>query len=240
MKDNENLHQGHRERMVQKILNAPNGLLDHELLEVLLYSFLPRVDTNPIAHKLIQMFGSLEGVFSASLEQLRSVKGVGEKTAINIYLIGVIARKINFSGKKFAKNSLEANKKDLIEYFRGERTEKSIVMLFDDKFINLTTLVYNGISRSTASCDVSEIVNAIALHKPKYLLMAHNHLSGILFPSAQDDFTTKKINLVCDLNGVDFIDHVIVSGEKLFSYRSEGRLDYIKESANLDTVIKKL
>lgn len=240
MKDNDNVHSGHRDRMIQKIINAPNGLLDHELLEVLLYGCLPRIDTNPIAHKLIQMFGSIEGVFSATLEQLRSVKGIGEKTAVNIYVIGLIAKKINFNNEKKAKNSLEANKKDIINYFKDESIEKTIVRLFDDKFVCLTTLVYNGINRSTSSCDVSEIVNAIALHKPKYLLMAHNHLSGVLVPSAQDDFTTKKINLVCDLNGVNFIDHVIVYKEELFSYRNEGRLNYIKEHANLDNVIKKL
>ena len=240
MKDNDNVHLGHRVRMIKKILNAPDGLLEHELLEVLLYSFLPRVDTNQIAHKLIQMFGSIEGVFSASVNQLRSVKGVGEKTAANIYLIGVIARKINFNNVKKAKNSLEANKKDLIEYFKNEPYEKSIIILFNDKFVNLTTLVYQDGNKSTASCDVSEVVNAFALHKPKYAMLAHNHISGVLEPSEQDDFTTKKISLVCELNGVDFIDHVIVVKDKVYSYRSEGRLDYIKESANLKNVINKL
>lgn len=240
MKDNDNLHLGHRERMVQKILSAPDGILDHELLEVLLYSSLPRIDTNAIAHKLIQMFGSIEGVFSASIDKLRSVKGIGEKTAANIYVIGVIARKINFNNAKKAKNSLEALKKDLINYFANETTEKSIIMLFDEKFVVLTTLVYKGASRTTSSCDVSEVVNAIALHKPKYALLAHNHLSGALVPSTQDDYTTKKINLVCDLNGVNFVDHVIVAKDKFFSYRTEGRLDYIKEHANLESVIKKL
>ncbi len=240
MKDNDNVHFGHRERMVQKILNAPNAIHEHELLEVLLYSFLPRVDTNKIAHKLIQMFGSIEGVFSASIDQLRSVKGIGDKSAANIYVIGVIAKRLNFNKEKRAKNSLEANKKDLIEYFKNETFEKTIVILFNEKFVKLTTLIYQDNSKSTTSCDVSEIVNAFALHKPKYALMAHNHVSGVLAPSEQDDFTTKKINLVCELNGVEFVDHVIVSKDKFFSYRNEGKLDYIKESANLKNVINKL
>ncbi len=240
MKEHDNVHQGHRERMVQKILNAPNGLLEHELLEVLLYSALPRVDTNGIAHKLIQMFGSIEGVFSASVDQLRSVKGIGDKTATSIYVLGVIARKLNFNKEKRGKNSLEANKKDLIEYFKHETYEKTIIILFDEKFVNLTTLIYQDKSKSSASCDVSEVVNAFALHKPKYAMLAHNHVSGVLYPSEQDDFTTKKINLVCELNGVDFIDHVIVYKDKFFSYRTEGRLDYIKERVNLKNVITKL
>ena len=240
MKENDILHRGHRERMVQKILASPNGLLDHELLEVLLYGSLPRVDTNAIAHKLIQMFGSIEGVFSASLDQLRSVKGIGDKTATNIFVVGVIAKKINLSNSKKVKNSLEANKKDLINYFKNETVERSIVILLDEKFVKLTTLIYGGTNKNTASLSVAEIVNAIALHKPRYAILAHNHLSGVLTPSAQDDFTTKKINLVCDLNGVNFVDHVIVCKDKFFSYRNEGRLDYIKEHASLENVIDKL
>ncbi len=240
MKAKDTLHAGHRERMMQKILSAPNGLLDHELLEVLLYNFLPRIDTNPIAHKLIQMFGSIEGVFSASIEQLRSVSGIGEKTAGHIYTIGVLCKKIKFNECKKRKNSFEANKKDLIEYFKNENTEKSVVLLFDANFVTLTKLFYREESKSTTSCDVAEIVNAIALHKPAYALMAHNHLSGSVEPSEQDDFTTKKLNLICELNGVNFIDHIIVYKDKLFSYRTNGRMDYIKENANLKTLIKKL
>ena len=89
----ENLHAGHRERVIKKFITSNNGVLDHELLEILLFSFLPRIDTNPIAHRLIQTFGSLKGVFLATTEQLLSVKGIGKKTAANIKLIGMIYEK---------------------------------------------------------------------------------------------------------------------------------------------------
>lgn len=74
-----NPHLGHRARMTEKVLNNPTVLADHELLEVLLYGTLPRIDTNPLAHKLLEVFGSLENLFSADMKELMVVKGVGEK-----------------------------------------------------------------------------------------------------------------------------------------------------------------
>ena len=189
---------------------------------------------------LPSQFVDMKALMGDSSDNIPGVAGVGEKTAANIYAIGVLCKKIKFNENKKRKNSFEANKKDLIEYFKNENTEKSVVMLFDANFVTLTTLFYKEQSKSTTSCDVAEIVNAIALHKPAYALMAHNHLSGSVEPSEQDDFTTKKLNLICELNGVNFIDHIIVYKDKLFSYRTNGRMEYIKENANLKTLIKQL
>ena len=64
-------------RMYEKLKND-DGLHDHEILEILLFNAFPRKNTNPVAHSLLQMFGSLSGVFAADIEQLMSVDGVGE------------------------------------------------------------------------------------------------------------------------------------------------------------------
>ena len=77
MKTNSNLHEGHRSRLKAKFLENPSIVSDHELLEVLLYGALPRVDTNEIAHRLLKVFGSLSGVFSATEKELTCIEGVG-------------------------------------------------------------------------------------------------------------------------------------------------------------------
>ena len=65
----ENIHQGHREKMRQRFLKSGlEGFADHEALELLLYYAIPRQDTNPIAHRLMDRYGSLTAVLSAPAE----------------------------------------------------------------------------------------------------------------------------------------------------------------------------
>ena len=88
------IHDGHRERMRRRFLeNDLDGFADHEALELLLYYVIPRGDVNPIAHALMDRFGSLSGVFSAPAELLVQVEGVGERTAMLLRLVPQIARK---------------------------------------------------------------------------------------------------------------------------------------------------
>ena len=82
----EGLHSGHRERLVNKFIEYPDSFSEHELLELFLFTVLPRKDTNETAHRLLQAFGNITKVFSASAEQLMAVKGVGKTIAAQIVL----------------------------------------------------------------------------------------------------------------------------------------------------------
>lgn len=82
------LHAGHRSRMRRRFLtNGLDGFSDHEVLELLLFYAVPRQDVNPMAHLLLDQFGSLPGVLSASEEELCTVRGVGPKIARFLTLI---------------------------------------------------------------------------------------------------------------------------------------------------------
>ena len=65
------LHQNHRERVMEKFRRFGLDVFsDHEVLELLLIFSIPRVDTNPTAHRLLARFGSLHAVLEAPVEQL--------------------------------------------------------------------------------------------------------------------------------------------------------------------------
>ena len=82
------LHDGHRARKKEQFRRQGlDGFADHEVLELLLYYAIPRKDTNELAHRLLQKFGSLQNVFSAPLEELAKVDGVGESAAL-LYTAG--------------------------------------------------------------------------------------------------------------------------------------------------------
>ena len=106
------LHDGHRARKKEQFRRQGlDGFADHEVLELLLYYAIPRKDTNEIAHRLLQKFGSLQNVFSAPLEELAKVDGVGESAALFLTLVGGICQMIaGIKGIKHSKRSEKAGK----------------------------------------------------------------------------------------------------------------------------------
>lgn len=68
-------HTGHRDRLRKEFMARPESFPDHKVLELLLFYVLPRQDTNPLAHDLLDRFGSLQGVLDAPPEALSQVKG---------------------------------------------------------------------------------------------------------------------------------------------------------------------
>ena len=76
------MHEGHRQRMRDRFrTEGLDNFAPHEVLELLLFYARARGDVNPLAHRLLETFGSLRGVLEAPVEHLCTVEGVGEETA---------------------------------------------------------------------------------------------------------------------------------------------------------------
>lgn len=239
--DDKNIHTGHRERMLKKAFESVESLAEHELLEILLYRIFPRVDTNPLAHRLIRAFGDLSGVLSASTAELMTVEGVGKKVAAEICLLGRIFSTIKSSKKSrvvaFSFNQL---KDQVVEKLTRLPQERVVVYLLDKRYNILHELPWNSNDKENASAETAELIKGFAIYKPKFLIVAHNHPSGSLTPSNQDDFTTKKLNMICDIHGVKLIDHIIVAEGQAFSYCTSGRLDKLKKQSDINKIIEEL
>ena len=102
----ENMHDGHRARMLKRFAEYPDSFSDHELVEIMLYPVLKRVDTNPVAHKLLNSFKTLNNIFNATPEQLKLVKGVGDRTADYLSLTGIMIKRLGEDLKKEKKLNL--------------------------------------------------------------------------------------------------------------------------------------
>ena len=89
----EQLHTNHRERLRDRFLkDGLDSFEPHNVLELLLFYAQPRGDMNPLAHRLIDTFGSLSGVLDAAIEDLCSIKGMGKNTAVFLKMIPQLCR----------------------------------------------------------------------------------------------------------------------------------------------------
>lgn len=241
MSERENLHAGHRKRMVDRLMQSPEMLSEHEYLEVLLYAVLPRINTNEVAHRLLQTFGSLNAIFNAKPKELCAVKGVGEKVSAHISVVGQIFNIVSKQEKKSTyAHSYDEIKNHLSNKFKKLKEEKLLLLLLAKNYKIITEIEYCDKNASSVSADMPEMAKAFAIHKPAYVIIAHNHPSGIAQPSGVDDLTTMKINALCSIHGVNLIDHVIVAGDEFYGYHAHRRMDVIKEKSNIDKIFNPL
>ena len=236
------MHEGHRQRMYER-LTGKGKLKDHELLEMLLYSCLPRVNTNEVAHKLLDVFGSLSAVFQADFQKLQAVDGIGEKTAKQILLFGKIMDRI--LSYKEEPLPYATNYETLSNYLgvRFQRAQQEYVEIYS---VRKSTGELKFCQRFTSdeadsvSIPPNEIAGFIATFKPREVILVHNHTFGSCSPSIADDDFTKRICLYFSLCGVNLLDHYIVSPLGVYSYNRHGRLDKMKEQCSAERVLRSM
>ena len=232
--EEKNLHDGHRKRLREKFKNYESALTDHEVLELLLGYSIPRKDTNALAHKLINKFGSLHGVLTASRIELAGVDGIGENTALFLSVINGVNKRVATTSQ--AENNriltIDEAKNRLVKLFEGATTEIFYALYLNkqDKVINMVKV--ESQSASSVTIDATEFTRGILANKPTSVIIAHNHFAKYPYPSNEDDETTAKLYALLHLYGVNFYDHIIVSGSEIYSYFYDNRLQNIKNKIN--------
>ncbi len=223
------MHEGHRQRMYEKLENG-DDLFDHEVLEILLYSACPRINTNPLAHKLLDRFVTLYDVLNASVEELKEVEGVGDSVARFLKTVGVSAERAGRIGNSPSLKTFGDCKRFLhLRFFN--KTAENIELYFTDRAYRVRRIFsFTSDEKSRASADVDKIARNVALSHPANVIIAHNHVDGTVLPSEYDDDFTRVVQFVCNMNGVQLADHFIYRNkDEIYSYRDEGRLDKIKD-----------
>ena len=219
------IHDGHREKMRQRFLKGGlESFADHEALELLLYYAIPRRDTNPVAHALVERYGSLSAVLSAPVEDLKQVEGIGESAAVLLKLVPQLARKARVAEMDRVMTSSELAGAFLLELF-AEHTHEAVYVLCLDgkgKLITHKRLGEGGIS--SAGLDIRKLVKCAILSSASAVILVHNHPSGIALPS-EDDFTaTERAKEALKNIGVQMADHIIVADGDFVSMADSGYL----------------
>ena len=211
----ENPHEGHREKLRQRFIreNGFEHFEDHQILELLLFYANPRSDTNPIAHALLDEFGSLKGVLEARPEMLMRVPGVGEKHRCAMEVPDRIG------------NSREAEKYCL-SILAGQRTERFYVISLNAQCAVLGRRKISDGSLSEVSAYPRMVMETALNYNAHSVLLCHNHPGGTCAPSPEDIASTLQLQRLLNGVGILVLDHIIVAGDRTYSMIQHGDIDY--------------
>ena len=208
------VHSGHRERMKKRFLEEGlDGFTEIQVLELLLFYCIPQKDTNPIAHALLDTFGSLSQVLEAPVAALQKVPGVGEHTAVFLHLITEAGRsyQISRSSQEKILPTLESCAEYLLPFFFGRKVETVFLLCLDGKCKVLCCREIGEGSINAAGISVRKIVETALNAGATSVMLAHNHPSGLALPSAEDIQTTRRVALALQAVDIHLADHIVVA-----------------------------
>jgi DNA repair protein RadC len=204
---------GHRQRLRERFTSGgADAVPDYELLEMILFRAFPRIDTKPIAKRLIARFGSFAEVVSAPPERLKEIEGVGDRAVQELKLIKTAAERLT-KGEIQARPAL-SSWNGVLDYLRlaqGFEVYEQFRILFLDKKNHLIADEVQG--RGTVDHTpvyVREVVKRALELSATAIILVHNHPSGDPTPSRADIDVTKLIIDAAKPLGVTVHDHVIV------------------------------
>ena len=221
-----NLHNGHRQRVLDRFRKEGiDGFSPHNILEMVLFYSIPRMDTNEIAHRLIDRFGSVAGVFDAPESELLKVDGIGDRSAAFLKMIPQLAR---YYMTEKAEDKIITSSRDAGEYllprYIGRTTEAVMVICLDNKNKVISTQVVHEGNVNTAEISIQAIATAALGCNATSVIVAHNHPGGLSLPSNEDIKTTEVICRTLSALNIKVLDHIIIADNDFVSLADSGKI----------------
>lgn len=207
-------HDGHRQRLMDRFRdNGLDGFHSLQVLELILFFSIPRINTNDLAHALLERFGSVSRVMDASMEELMEVPGVGKNTATLLRLVKEAGRfyQVDRVQRGTLLQTMDDCGRYLIPYFLGKQRE-TVYLLCLDAGCNAIACREVGEGELNAAVISPRRVVEIALtEKASSVVLAHNHPSGVAIPSPEDVAVTQHLATALAAVDVVLLDHLIVA-----------------------------
>ncbi len=218
---------GHRARLRTRFLTGGHKAMpEYELLELLLFNAIERIDVKPLAKRLLAAFGDLNGVVAASEHRLLKVEGATHKVYLQLRIAEAFAHRMGQA--KILQRDVVSSWDALIDYCRTSMahrdTEQFRVLYLDRK-----NTVISDEEQAEGTVDhvpvyPREVAKRALELNASALILVHNHPSGDPTPSPEDIQMTNQILAACNTIGVTIHDHVIIGKEAETSFRSRGLL----------------
>ena len=218
-------YHGHRDRLRARFLEGGvEALADYELLELYLFRSIPRRDVKPIAKDMMDVFGSFGAVISAPISRLAEIKGISEKTALDLKIIQAAAQKI---GKQTVMNRpVLSSWSALLDYCRSvmqfEEKEQFRVLFLDRKNRLIADEILGQGTIDRAPVYPREIIKRALELGSTAIILAHNHPSGDPTPSGSDIEMTANIVGAAKAINISVHDHLIIGRNDIASFKALG------------------
>lgn len=218
---------GHRERLRTRFLSGGHKAMpDYELLELLLFNAIPKIDVKPLAKRLLAAFGDLNGVVAASEHRLLQVQGANAKVYLQLRIAEAFAHRM--AQAKVLQREVVSSWDALISYCRTtmahRATEQFRVLFLDRKNILIADEEQAAGTVDHVPVYPREVAKRALELSASAIILVHNHPSGDPTPSPQDIDMTTRILEACGAIDVTIHDHVIIGKDQELSFRSEGLL----------------
>jgi len=219
-------YHGHRGRVRERVLKSGiDTLADYELLELLLFYAIERIDTKPLAKRLLERFGTLGDIFAAERAQLREFE-IDQRTL-------VMFRAVRESGRRLAERKVKdmpvlTNWQQLIDYCHAalahEKTEQFRILFLDRKNVLIADEVQQRGTIDHTPVYPREVVKRALTLNAAALILVHNHPSGDPTPSKADIAVTRDIISAAKPLGVTVHNHLIIGRGRHTSLKDLGLL----------------
>lgn len=238
------IHAGHRARLRERFLQEGIGSFsEHEVLELLLMYAIPQRDVNPLAHALLDTFGSLSAVLEADVSELMRVSGVGLNTAALIALMPQLMGYYHRSamGDRPVIHNLAVARQYAGALFIGVHEERVYMICLDQNGRVLHPALLHKGTIDEVKLYPREVVETAIRYHAHAVLLAHNHPSGRAEPSMEDYQTTRRVIDALGVISVRVVDHLIFAGEDVYSMirssmqmdEPDERVSYVMRSRNV-------
>ena len=222
------VHEGHRQRLKERfLLEGLDGFTEIQILELLLFYVIPQKDTNPIAHRLLERFGTLAKVLDAPVPKLMEVDGIKKNAAIFLRLMSAVSRSdaISRSKEETILPTIAACGQYLTSFFRGRKNETVFLLSLDAKLKVLACRQVGEGSINYASVPIRRVVEMAIEDGATTVVLAHNHPSGVAIPSGDDIQTTRRLAAALSTIDIRLVDHIVVAGDDYVSM-AESRIRF--------------
>ncbi|MDR0448861.1 MAG: DNA repair protein RadC [Rickettsiales bacterium] len=212
---------GHRERVRDKFLDSPALLRDDEILEAMLFGFIPRRDTKPLAKILIEKYGGLPAVQAAHFEELAAVPGMTRTAAVGLKLnheANMRRLAVKMSSEPIF-HDFDAVKNYCILRLCREPREVFLVLYLDRRRQLIKAVEHARGSVKECAFYAEEIVREAANLRSSFVVIVHNHPSVMGSFSDRDKQATRAIRTKLNILDIDVYDHILVQGGEAYSGR---------------------
>ncbi|XOF34103.1 MAG: RadC family protein [Candidatus Electrothrix sp. YB6] len=224
---------GHRQRLRDKFQEKGiEALSDTEAIELLLTFGTPRADCKQAARDALERFGALPEVLDAHPDVLKKIKGMGPKNIFALQFVQGVARR--YLRQRIQKKNYITSSKDVADYLihalRGLRHEVFMVVYLDAAHAVIDSEILSEGTINVNTVYPRELLKAALARNAASLVVAHNHPSGSLQPSAQDEQLTRTLYLMCSFMNITLLDHLIIgAGETVYSFADHGHMAAVRQ-----------